>query len=88
MSLRLGNLSVDDLERRLGVSLSESDRQFLEAARQNTAHVEEPDKLHIFDMPFSIICGSEELSKKVLAILLPHSGKVNETIEIGHVEEV
>ena len=60
----LGNLSVEDFVARSKIPLSEIDIAWLKERRQNAASVTDPQKLHIFDIPFVVHCGSIELAKE------------------------
>jgi len=60
----LGNLSVEDFVARSKIPLSENDTAWLKERRQNIADINDPQKLHIFDIPFVVHCGSIELAKE------------------------
>ena len=75
MSIFLGNLSVRELETNHGFTLSEEDRQILESMRQSNAQIIEDGKLHIFDIPRCILCGSDDTLVKVYEILKKYNIK-------------
>lgn len=68
MEVRFGNLSVSRLEERIGVTFSDEDRKYLEDHRTDTAAFTEEDKLHIFDLPFQVMCG-EDIGDEVVNML-------------------
>jgi dihydropteroate synthase len=86
MGLQLGNLTVKQMEDNLGICLSETDRDFFETARQDEAKIQHPDKLHIYNLPFLIGCGSKSLSDNVMKILRTYQPQMHGSIEIGYVE--
>ena len=57
MMIYLGNLSVKQIEERTGITLSDTDREYMNTNRQeevnNTAL--KKGKWHCFDMPFMIV---------------------------------
>lgn len=57
MIVRFGNVSVSQFEKRIGIKLSQDDKDWFETHRQDNATVTAPDKLHIFDKPFVLQCG-------------------------------
>lgn len=83
MNIRLGNLTTFQLEERIGHILEEQDRYWInDHIQQNAQHIEK-DKLHIFDIPFSIIVGSE-ISDELVKILKKYNNKkpFKETLQI------
>lgn len=74
MQVRFGNLSALQFEDRIGQKLDIEDKNWIEEHRQaNCQHIAK-DKLHIFDLPFSIIVGSE-ISDKLVEILKKYNSK-------------
>ncbi len=55
MMIYLGNLSVSQLESRTGITLSEADRAFMGANRQENTTPLEIGKWHCYDIPFLIM---------------------------------
>lgn len=85
----LGNLTIDQLEKRSGWTFSDEDRKWLIDHRQDTAEVKfDSDKFHIFDIPLSIVC-SEGIVHKVLDILKKYNDiqLCKEDIQIQCVKE-
>lgn len=73
MSIAFGNLTIEEMERRLGINLTTPERAQLIAIRQDITRDLGPEKIHIFDSPFTICCGSVETAHKVMEILSPYS---------------
>lgn len=67
MFVSFGNLSVDELERRVGAKFNEEDKKWLVEHRTSTAKGEK-GKFHIFDMPFSIHT-DPDIADKLVEIL-------------------
>lgn len=74
MQVRFGNLSVSKLEERIGVKFSTDDRQWLENHRTDTASFTDKDKLHIFDLPFQVMCG-EDIGDEVVEMFTRYNDK-------------
>ncbi len=71
MSFLLGNLSVKDMERRLGVSFPPSLTKFLEENHQPAANAVAAGKWHCYDAPFVLVCGDEDTAVKINGQLSP-----------------
>ena len=84
----LGNLSVQRIEERLGIELTDEERAFLSSTRQEIANNIAKDKWHCFDIPFVMVCGSQETAMKVCEILRPYESKMTGTIRIVIAREV
>lgn len=71
--VRFGNLSVSELEFRLGISFNEEHKAFLNETRTNIADFKNEENAgnlwHAFDAPFTIHCGSKKLFDQVCEIL-------------------
>lgn len=65
MNIMLGNMSVSDIEKRIGIEFPEEIREFMEKTQQNNASKVEPGKWHCYDMPFNIVCGDMEIATKI-----------------------
>jgi len=84
MGFMLGNLSVAQIEERLGIELTEAERSELTASRQEPVNDVPiaPDKWHCFDLPFTIVCGSREMATKVCGILSPYSSQMKCRLQV------
>lgn len=72
ITVSFGNLSVDQMEKRIGAEFSDDDRQWLYDHKTDTAGFTEKDKFHIFDMPFKMICG-DDIVRDVIKILTKYN---------------
>lgn len=83
MSIYLGNLSVKQIEERLGITLEDAEREQLLSTRECNASYIPKDKWHCFDIPFIIQCGSKETAIIVRDMLSPYSDKMKCQIRIN-----
>ena len=82
----LGNLTVDQLERRLGIKLSEEHRKELADNRQEKVNNTpiEPGKWHCFDAPFMMMTHDMETAAKFCDILMRYDmSQCHEAFQIG-----
>ena len=58
----LGNLSVEQIEKRTGITLSEADREFMKSNRQEKINNTplETGKWHCYDLPFMLMTHDEQ----------------------------
>ena len=82
MSIMLGNFTVTEIEMRLGIKLPEEKAKELSNMQHENASSIPADKWHCFDIPFTLVCGSEELAIKVREILEPYAEKMTGSIAI------
>lgn len=79
----LGDLSIEQIEGKLGIVLSDEIKDMFNRTRQRPVNIDlEPDKWHGFDIPFCIVCGSREFAEKVREILTPYASKMKCQIQI------
>lgn len=86
MYIFLGNLTVYQLEARLGITLSEEDRHYLAVNRQekiNDTPLGE-GKIHIYDIPLMIMCDTKDTAIKVRDMIMAyHPDSFKETFQVG-----
>jgi len=86
--MMFGDLKTTDIEQRLNITLSDTDRDKLEGMRQSKANGIIPGKWHCFDMPlqiFQILCGDKDTAVVVYDILAPYKAQMKGNIVIGWV---
>jgi len=71
MEIKLGNLTVDEIEKRCNIKLSDEDKEFLKNTRQDNAQHIEKGKWHCFDLPFQIVT-DEEMAEKLYKIFIKY----------------
>lgn len=84
--IALGNLTIKEMEKRCGIVLSDNERKTLEELREPICDkVDEREKIHIYDIPFMIVCGNAAARKIVFDILMPYAGEIskNTVLQIG-----
>lgn len=65
MSIMLGNLSVNQIESRLGIEFPKDIQEFMNDTHQANAGNVAKDKWHCFDVPFNIVCGDIDIATKI-----------------------
>ena len=83
MPIMLGNLDVSNIEKRLGITLKENDRETLISMRQNDAQDIQIGKWHCFDIPFMIMCGDIKTYQVVCEILRPYSHLMKTQLQVS-----
>ena len=83
--MMFGDLKTTDIEKRLNITLSDTDRDKLEGMRQSKANGIIPGKWHCFDMPFQILCGDKDTAAMIDDILAPYRSQMKGIIRIGWV---
>ena len=71
----LGNLSVEQMEKRLGIEFPSEIKEFMLKTRQQEAQNIKKGKWHCFDLPFNIVCGDMETATKIFEGLKHQSNK-------------
>ena len=83
MNIRLGNLTVADMERRSGVTFPDELRKLLESSHPVHATKIGKGEWHCFDMPFVLVCGGMELAQNVYDHLKAMSSQFKEPLQIA-----
>lgn len=86
MNIFLGNLSVSQIESRTGITLSDSDREYMNANRQEKVNDTklETGKWHCFDMPFMIMTHDKQTATAYKDMLMKYDwSKCREALQIG-----
>jgi hypothetical protein len=83
MAIRLGNLSVTDIETRLGIEFPEDIRDFMKSTRQENASNIKEGKWHCFDIPFLLVCGDISVAQKIYDSVKHRSSECKEVMQIG-----
>jgi len=83
MSIYLGNLSIEEMEKRSGIEFPEGLKTLLKDTRQEKAKNVQKGKWHCFDIPFMLVCGDMELAHNVHNYLLPFSDSFDKPLHIG-----
>lgn len=79
----LGNLSVDQIEKRLGIEFPEEIREFMRKTHQEEASRIVAGKWHCFDIPFNIVCGDMETATKIFNSVKHRSAECKEALQFS-----
>ena len=83
MSIRLGNLSENEIENRLGINLPKDLKEFMKDNRQQSAANVAQGKWHCFDIPFEIVCGGRDVAQKIYDCLKDRSSEVKTPLQFS-----
>lgn len=82
MHIYLGNLSIEEMEKRTGVVFPEGLKNRLKDTHQDDAQNIQPGKWHCFSIPFMLVCGSREMAQEIFDDLEPLGSKFKEQMQI------
>lgn len=84
MAIYLGNLTIEQFEKRCNITLTEEERDTMNSLREDKCDlVRGNNKIHIYDIPFLIECGNKEARETIINMLLPHAKKIREPLQVG-----
>jgi len=79
----LGNLSVSQIENRLGIEFPEDIREFMKQSQQMSATNIVSGKWHCFDIPFTILCGDMDTARKIYESVKDRSEECKEALQFA-----
>jgi hypothetical protein len=88
MSIMLGNLTVDQIEKRAGVVFAKELKSLMNATHQPSATNIGAGEWHCFDIPFVLVCGGMPFAEKVYGLLKAQSGQFAEQMQIALATEL
>ena len=88
MGIMLGNLTVDQIEKRLQIPLTEQHKKELFESWQPKAEHIESGKWHWFDIPFYMVCGDRATAEKWRDIFMTYDLSKTERFGITWEQEV
>jgi len=83
MSIMLGNQTVSQIEKRLGIEFPEDIREFMKKTHQAEASNIAKGKWHCFDIPFNLVCGDVETATKIFNSVKDRGGECKETLQFS-----
>ena len=83
MNIYLGNLSVEQIEQRLGIEFPKETREFMKKAHCETAENIPVGQWHCFDMPFNMMCGDMETASKIFNSVKDKSSECKEVLRFS-----
>lgn len=81
--MMLGNLSVKQIENRLGIEFPKETRDFMKESHQPNAENIAKGKWHCFDMPFNLVCGDMETATKIFNSVKEKSSECKEQLQFS-----
>ena len=81
--IMLGNLTIDQMEARTGITFSEEFKILLKETYQANAEHIAPNKWHCFDIPFTLVCGNMEIAQKIYDYLKHEAKNFKEPLQIS-----
>ena len=83
MSIYLGNLSIEEMERRSGVLFPDELKSYMATRKQESASNIKQGKWHCFDIPFVLVCGGMETATEIHGHLKAFSSDFKEPLQIS-----
>lgn len=84
MAIYLGNLTIEQFENRCKITLTDEERETLNNLRESVCDkVGGHNKIHIYDIPFMIVCGNREARNTIIDMLTPYSKDIAVPLQIG-----
>ena len=83
MNIYLGNLSIEDMEKRSGVDFPKRLKDYMRVRQQQTASDIKHGKWHCFDIPFMLVCGDMETATEIHGHLKEFSPNFKEQLQIS-----
>jgi len=81
--MMLGNLSVKQIEERLGINFPDDIREFMNKNHQANASNIIKGKWHCFDLPFHMVCGDIDVATKIYNSVKDRSGECKESLRFS-----
>lgn len=79
----LGNQSVSQIEKRLGIEFPEEIREFMKQTHQDSASNITKGKWHCFDIPFVLVCGDMDTASKIFNSVKHRSDECKERLQFS-----
>lgn len=83
MSIYLGNLDIEEIERRSGVEFPQELKDYMSDKKQESASNIAEGKWHCFDIPFVLVCGGRNMAEHIYKYLAPMSKDFKEQLQIA-----
>ena len=82
--IRLGNLKINEVLDKLGITVPKEDVEHMEARHQSSAQSKDlqPEQWHCFDLPFCMACGSRDTAYEWVEILSPYADEMKTQMQI------
>jgi len=81
--IMLGNLTIEEMEKRSGIKFPDELIQFMKPRHQPKAEGVKSGEWHCFDIPFTLLCGDMETATTIHNHLKPFGGDFKEPMQIS-----
>lgn len=81
--MMLGNLSVDQIEKRMGIEFPDDLKDVLNKYHQSEANNIKEGFWHCFDLPFTFVCGGGDLAQLMVKHLSPMTDKITTPLQVS-----
>lgn len=81
MGFMLGNLSVREIQDRLGITFPDDLVSYMESTHQPIAGGVQVGQWHCFDVPFTIVCGGMPVAERIYHAIKHRSGECKCSLE-------
>ncbi len=85
--IMLGNLTISEIESRIGIPFPEEIREFMDETHQDEASKIKPGKWHCFDIPFCLVCGDMKTAEKIYYSVKDRASEVKEQLKFSLSQE-
>jgi hypothetical protein len=79
----LGNLSVSQIENRLGIEFPDEIKEFMKKTHNPSATNIAKGKWHCFDIPFVMVCGDLDVATKIYESVKEKSDQCKEALQFS-----
>lgn len=84
MGILLGNLSIKQIEERMGIVFPESLKtRMANCHQENVSSPINNGNWHCFDLPFTLVCGDMELAQMIYDNLSPYIKDIKKPLHIA-----
>ena len=81
--MMLGNLSVKQMEERMGIEFPEELKEILNKYHQHEANNIKEGFWHCFDFPFTMVCGGNDLARLIFNHLSPMQDLISTPLQLS-----
>ncbi len=85
--MMLGNLSVKQIEEKLGIEFPEEIREFMKKTHQPLANGVKEGQWHCFDLPFVLACGDMKTAERIYNSVKDKSGECKEQLQFSLISQ-
>ena len=83
MNIFLGNLGIEEIEKRVGIKFPQELIDFMVPRKQNVTSNIKTGQWHCFDIPFNLVCGDRQMAEEIYKYLSPMTKEFKEPLQIS-----